>query len=151
MESLKSWTLVKKTTVIHLVQVWRSYDQLMMQGSSVSQTPDQKHLIPGSDILLSAIAWIFWSFTASFQTTFTCPLEVHNKLCTYRTYNDVQHKIIHKRSSKKKGNFLLIFAEIVENQTLNFWKNFIVPTIGLLLQTHNTMCILHAIVEILEN
>jgi hypothetical protein len=83
------------------------------------------------------LSHVHWKFTAS--CAHTVPT------------TDVQHKIIHKRSSKKKGKFLLIFAEIVENQTLNFWKKFIVPTIGLLLQTHNTMCILHAIVEILEN
>ncbi len=83
------------------------------------------------------LSHVHWKFTAS------CAHSIPT--------TDVQHKTIHKRSSKKKRNFLLIFAAIVENQTLNLWKKIIVPTIGLLLQTHNTMCILHAIVEILEN
>jgi hypothetical protein len=59
------------------------------------------------------LSHVHWKFTAS------C---VH----TVPTTN-VQHKIIHKRSSKKQGKFLLIFAEIVDNQTLNFVKKIYCP------------------------
>jgi hypothetical protein len=34
----------------------------------------------------------------------------------------VQHKIIHKSSSWKRGEILLMFVQIVENQTPNLWK-----------------------------
>ncbi len=55
---------------------------------------------------------------------------------------DVFTKDLARRETKK-----LILAKIVENQTL-------VPFIGLLLQIHDTMCILHtysSTIEILES
>jgi hypothetical protein len=56
------------------------------------------------------LSHVHWKFTAS--CAHTVPT------------TDVQHKIIHKRSSKIKGKFLLIFAEIVKNQTLDLWIFF---------------------------
>jgi hypothetical protein len=56
---------------------------------------------------------------------------------------DVWHLIVCKRSSWKKGICFLIFVEIFENQTLNFWKILIVPTIELILKI-NTKCVYFA-------
>jgi hypothetical protein len=59
---------------------------------------------------------------------------------------DVFTKEFTKDLARRKKN-LWIFAKIVENQTL-------VPIIGLLLQIHDTKCILHtysSTIEILEN
>jgi hypothetical protein len=63
-------------------------------------------------------------------------------------------KNLSKKIAEKRGGNQLIFVEIIENQTINYENLFIVPIIGLLLQIHNTTCILHAYsstVEILEN
>jgi hypothetical protein len=58
---------------------------------------------------------------------------------------DVPHKIIHKSwTQKKKKKKTENFIDICEN----CWK---LKTIGLLLQMHNTRCLLHTYVEIMEN
>jgi len=67
---------------------------------------------------------------------------------------DVQHKIIHKRFSLKKGNFIDAFQNCLRIELPASEKLFIIPTIAFLLPISNKRCILNACspyVEILEN